>query len=344
MPLLYYDNTRVSTYRDCPRKYFFRHYKDLLREGESIDLNFGLAWHEAMNVVWKLVHERVPDKEVHTKAMLAFMKLWIEKGFPAPTGENYETLTTQWPTKNPYVAMEMLSNYITQRKQFILDCSEVDIERPFAVPLGMTVEVKDERGTGVQEEVFYIGRLDKCVRHRQHGRVIIEHKTTGWYAKEGGFRSDYIEGFNPNSQVEGYLFAGNSLYDKGVKELFVDAALCHKTVHDKFKYIPINKSFAALDEWLCETKEWVRRLVAEQNYADELARKPPEETTPYPAFPRNTGSCHDFSGCSYRDICRYIPNPRTVKVPSGYKIEKWEPFDLLKIGEIMQNKERSIVV
>jgi hypothetical protein len=186
---------------------------------------------------------------------------------------------------------------------------------------------------GKTEEVMYIGRLDKVVNHREQGRLIVEHKTTGWYAKESGFRSDYLESFSPNSQVDGYLFAGNSLYNPGPREIWVDAALTHKTVHDKFKFIPINRQFAQLDNWLTETRVWVRRIIA-----DTLLLEHDDGTKPMEAFPKNTGSCHTFSGCTYRDVCKYMPDPRRVGTPSGFRVEKWEPFDLLKIGEIMQRK------
>jgi hypothetical protein len=287
-----------------------------------------------MNVVWDLVPKGTPLHHIVTHAMQKFIFTWCEKGFPAPTGDNYQTICENYPTKNPYVVMEMLPNYIDLRKPFIMDCSEIEIERPFAVPLGMTVPVTNpETGEITNEEVFYIGRLDKIVKHKAHGRLIIEHKTTGWYAKEGGFRSDYIESFSPNSQMDGYIFAGTSLYEGGVKGLFVDAALCHKTVHDKFKYIPIDRSFAALDAWLTETKTYVRRIVDEMNQLEATAN-----ANSIQVFPKNTSSCSVYSGCTFRDICRYIPDPRNIGTPSSYRVDKWEPFDLLDIGKIMDKK------
>lgn len=348
--ILYYDNTRISTYRECNRKFYLRHILDLVRDGERVDLVFGQCWHEAMNVVWRVISDGGKHEDALKMGMAAFISHWVEKEFPPPTSANYQILTDKWPTKNPYVAMEMLDNYIKQRSAFIKECTNVEVERPYAVPLGMTVDVpvtqegdmpgriwrSNEKGVTayMPEEVFYIGRLDKVVTHRQYGRLIIEHKTTGWYAKEGGFRTDYLESFSPNSQVDGYLFAGNSLYEGGVKGVWVDAALTHKTVHDKFKFIPIDRQFTALDAWLTETKIYVRRIVGEINELE----KDGNDVGAFPVFPKNTSSCHTYSGCSYRDVCKYIPNPRELGIPSGFRVEKWEPFDILKIGEIMQRK------
>jgi hypothetical protein len=339
MPIMvYYDNTRISTYRDCPRKYFLRHGLDLVREGDRVELIFGSAWHESMNTIWTQLSSGVPHATVVKEAWKAFVHFWLEKGLPEPNSDNYQNIVDKYPIKNPYVALEMLDAYATQRGPFIKGCTAVEAEKPFAVPLGMTVRVPKiniEDGTisHREEEVFYIGRLDKVISHREQGRLIVEHKTTGWYAKDSGFRSDYIESFSPNSQVDGYLFAGNSLYDPGPREIWVDAALTHKTVHDKFKFIPINRQFAQLDNWLAETKEWVRRIVldTERYEADDGKQA-------MVAFPKNTGSCHTYGGCTYRDVCKYMPDPRTIGIPSGFRVERWEPFDLLKIGEIMNKK------
>lgn len=310
MSMIYYDNTRISSYRGCPRQFFFRHHRDWLPEGaEKLDLTFGQAWHSAMNVVW--------NKGSFQDAMLAFTNTWIEEGLLPPTADNYQIITQASDKKNPWVAMEMLQNYIKQRQEFINDCTEIEIERPFAVPLNL------------EQTIFYIGRLDKIVKHRIQGRLVIEHKTTGWYAKEGGFRSDYIESFSPNSQVDGYIFAGNSLYGDGIKGVWVDAALCHKTVHDKFKFIPCDRQFAMMDDWLNDTIEWVNRIQTDlQRHSDGVH-----------SFPKNTSSCNIFSGCSYRNICKFVANPTaSIQPPSGYRIEKWEPFDVLKIGQILERK------
>jgi hypothetical protein len=47
-----YDNTRISDYRACPRKYYFRHVKHYKPEEDRLPLLFGGAWHAAMDVVW----------------------------------------------------------------------------------------------------------------------------------------------------------------------------------------------------------------------------------------------------------------------------------------------------
>lgn len=310
----YVDNTMVSTYRECPRRFLFRHHRGWLHDGElPIDLVFGLGWHAAMEVVWQ--------GGTAAQATNAFTKTWLENGMPEPTTTNYQRITEHNDKKTPWVAMEMIDNYLKQRSAFIKDCTEVVVERPFAVPLGLTHNGK---------KVFYIGRLDKVVKHRVQGRLVIEHKTTGSYAKEGGFRSDYIESFSPNSQVDGYIFSGNSLYSDGIKAVWVDAALCHKTVHDKFKFIPCDRQFAMLDDWLADTRYWVTRMLSDIDAYESGEH----------AFPKNTSSCWSYGrACSYKPLCRFVANVQKREgniLPNEYKVEFWQPFDVLKVNKILE--------
>jgi len=320
---IYLDNTMIQSYRECNRKYYIRHQLDLTVDSLKIDLIFGLAWHEALATLWPELQKKTERGIAVKKAFLSFSNCWIREGLPSPMPpENYQPITDRWPIKNPFVALEMLGNYAEQRGVFIVQCTDLEVEKPFAVPLGLEV---------AGEEVFYIGRLDKIVKHPQHGRLVVEHKTTGWYAKDKGFREDYINSFSPNSQVDGYAFAAHSLY-ADTNGVWIDAALCHKTVHDKFKFIPIDRSFGLLDAWLQETRAIATRLltgVNDVNHADDASI--------YWNFPKNTTSCHMYSGCSFRDLCRYIPSPANIKrTPAGYKVEKWEPFDLLHIKDVLK--------
>lgn len=68
---LYFDNTMISAYRECPRKFFFRHNNGWTGDGgTAIELVFGLAWHEAMNVWWTNGNVQEAQK--------AFLKTWLE--------------------------------------------------------------------------------------------------------------------------------------------------------------------------------------------------------------------------------------------------------------------------
>lgn len=315
----FYDNTRVSDYKTCPRKYYLRHKLDIVTDGTALPLVFGLSWHDAMDVVWAMCGKTENSNEkIHKAALQKFVETWKEwdMDFPVPMH-----LADKYGMRNPMVASEMLIHYIDQRRGFIAECEIIAIEQPFAV------DIFDD-----DTQIKYIGRFDKTVRHPQHGILLIEHKTTSAYAKASGFRTDYIMSWSPNSQIDGYLHAAHMLFGKEVRGIWIDAALVHKTVHNKFRFIPMDRQFAQLDSWLHETRDWIRRIEHEAERDEEQEHIGGEA---YLGYPKNTGSCGNYGGCPYRDICKFIVEP-TNRNPtySGYKIDHWEPFDILKIEEL----------
>ncbi len=324
----YYDNTRVSEFRTCPRKFFYRHVMDWVSVGFSPPLLFGSSWHSAMDEVWKVMSESnnaqsLGTQEVAELGYAAFMKTWVEGGGPE-TDDIDEEWQYRLSFRNPMVALEMLYGYVDARRSlFQRDSFELlSIEQPFAVPL----DPEDET-------LFYVGRFDKVFRVKE-GIIIGEHKTTSLYARQGGFRPMFIDSFSPNSQVDGYLHAARVLYGDEVKSCWIDAALVHKTEHDFFKIIPIERQFNQLDAWLWETHHWIDEIEGNWNAVKEQSVNGSDE--PYmAAFPKNTSSCQDFArNCPYIDLCKMIPNPIGRDLPGGYEEEHWSPFERLGLDKI----------
>jgi len=324
----YFDNTRVSAFRRCPRRYFFRHNLDWAPKRPALPLVFGAGWHSGMDAVWADAQSPISDNVLWDNACEAFLKTWVKEGLPPEISLEDKAF---FKARTPGVAFEMLSAYIKQRRDFLRQITILDIERPFAVPLQPD-----------STDVMYVGRLDKTYQHM--GNIyVMEHKTTTLYLKPengGPFRRDFIEGFSPNSQIDGYLHAGHMLYGDKFKGVNVDAALVHLKIHDAFKVIPIQRQIEQLDAWLHETLYWVERLKTEQ-----LALKYNKEVYQYesfmPAFPKNTDDCFSFmTRCSYSDFCKMRANPLTYEeTPDGYKIEHWSPFDELELKKIGLDKD-----
>ena len=130
----YYDNSRLSDYKNCPRYYFFRHVKGFTRTGTAIPLVNGLAWHDAMDVVWGKAHDDISDRELVKEALQAYVNCWTREGWPHPKEMTLEQQTDILP-RGPFIAAETLMNYVQQRRDFIRECEILAIEKPFAVPL-----------------------------------------------------------------------------------------------------------------------------------------------------------------------------------------------------------------
>jgi len=322
----FYDNTRVSAYKRCPRYFYYRHIKDWAREGTSPPLVFGSSWHEAMDVVWELLSQNKHDHEdVAKAAWLKFNDKWTEEGM-TPWEEMDDEEQRRLGARTPMVALEMLYEYIDQRQKIL--CSEdfelISIEQPFAVPLDPT-----------DESLFYVGRLDKVFRWR--GKVLGgEHKTTSSYKRgEPPFRSSFLDSFSPNSQVDGYIHALHMLYGEDAKGIWVDAALVHKTEHSGFAWVPVERQFSQLDSWLNETLTWIEKLENDKTLLQEGSG----DKSYLPSFPKNTNNCMDYAGCPYLELCKMWPNPENKDTPLGYKEEHWSPFEKLELAKLGYEEE-----
>lgn len=315
----YYDNTKLSDYKDCPRYYYLRHERGWRGSAISKPLTFGLAWHSAMSVVWR-GYRKLKLSTLPQVAMEAFWNTWVKEGGP----KNLDLqVQEEWAARTPAVAEEMLINYLEDRGSILQKATLLHTEQPFAVPLF------DDSA-----DYFYIGRKDEKIILNGEG-IVIEHKTTSEYKIDGGFKSTYIDQFSPNSQVEGYLWSEKHEKQYPAKMVWVDSALVHKKVHDAFKFIPISKVTAGLEGWLWEARDWVMRVESDLR---RLYEEKQDGQTHMTAFPKNTEHCvGKYGTCQFLNICRSNPNPAKIKEPpEGYIEERWEPFDVLGLDKIMR--------
>jgi len=138
MTQTYFDNTKLSDYKVCPRYYYLRHVRGWRTSGTAMPLIFGLCWHEAMNIVW-VGYARVRDgiitkEDLIETAMMAFESCWIQQGMKAFSDLSMQDLE-MLGARTPMIAKEMLINYIEKREAILESMELLAAERPFAVPL-----------------------------------------------------------------------------------------------------------------------------------------------------------------------------------------------------------------
>lgn len=327
MKLSLYDSTRLNSMRACPRKYLFEHVFHWRPDAKSAALIFGSAWHDSMDSIWRAAAARAlyGSKKTTNAAIDAaydsFCASWVSNGLPPPDELGPDELDDLAP-RTPQIAREMLYGYVDARRHIFEDPSFelLAVEQPFAVPLSPT-----------DASIFYVGRLDKVFSYRGLVRIG-EHKSGSAYKKNGPFRSDFIDSFGVSAQIDGYLYALRMLYAPKTAEVWIDAALVHKTEHDAFQFIPEARAESQLDSWLWETHHYIDQIKGNRA---ALAERAADDTPYLAAFPRNTNSCTQYGRCAFLDICRVTPNPaRLNEPPLGYKIEAWSPFSIVKLEEI----------
>jgi hypothetical protein len=299
-----YDNSMLSGYKGCPRYYQLRYKKHWRSEGTSMPLVFGLSWHAGQDAVWQYARKLSGQDELVQAAMASFLETWEAEGLSADL--DMEQLERYAP-RTPQVAQEMYAGYIETRWNMLMEAQVLAIEQPFAVPMPG------------REDTWYVGRLDKVVEFKGQ-KLVLEHKTTTAYKKDGGFQSSYVNSWNSDSQVKGYQFGGG-LYFPGLSQVWVDAALVHKKEHNHFRFIPIAHQINLIEEWIKDTGSWIERLEADarNNY-----------------FPKSEGNCFGKYGeCSMLSICQTTPDHMLPEeAPAGYTMEEWKPFDILKLEKL----------
>lgn len=318
----YYDNTKISTYKECPRKYLLRHVLDWtvstgysLEEGVVLKapaLVFGGAWHAGMDAIWPA--QGLSPKDKTDLGIRAFLDHWTSEGYPASlTMEQQEDLKA----RTPGVAHEMYYNYTLQREKMLEECEVLAIEQPVAMPFPNL------------DDTWYIGKLDKVFRW--NGVHVGEHKTTSMYAIKGNFQPAWTDSWGSSSQVKGYQMVG-SMYHEELQDVWVDGALVHKKVHDAFKFVPVSHSTPLLEEWIVDTGRWITEIQRELTELAEVGSL--EKGT----FRRNEDSCFGKYGpCPFLNICATTRDPTKLSgPPSGYVKEKWEPFDELGIDRLVK--------
>ena len=271
-------------------------------------LVFGLSWHAGQDIVWQYARKLGSQDALARAAMAKFLETWEAEGIPAEL--DMEQIERYAP-RTPSVAHEMYSNYIEQRWNMLVEAKVLAVEQPFAVPMPG------------HEDTWYVGRLDKVVDFKSQV-LVLEHKTTTAYKKDGGFQYSYVDSWSVDSQVKGYQFGGG-LYFEGLSQVWVDAALVHKKEHHHFRFIPIAHQFNIIEEWIKDTSHWIDRVEAswKRGY-----------------FEKNENSCMGkYGACTFIDICRTTPSNMIPKEPPpGYMVERWEPFDLLELERLAGDK------
>lgn len=321
------DNSTLTSYRECPRKSYFRYVKHWRPAGyEPIYLSFGSAWHSGLDALYSAFYEarsstgsttatwnRVRQSDEFANvlveiAMRDFGQTWTEAGWQLePTPEE----SIDYKARTPAKAREMYFYYYKELREHMNRWHLVATERPFCVPL----DLEDHK-------IFYSGRIDKVIEDELGQLWLLEHKTSTLYSKTAGFRYDFVQSFSPNSQIEGYMYATLFLQhmeelpnDKEFAGVYIDAALVHKTQFH-FKRIPIYYSDLLVAEWLSDVRYWHKAFTLSK-----------EEN----AFPRSPHSCHSKYGqCAYINICRSKPSIEEIpdEPPEGFIEDEWKPYSV----------------
>ena len=313
------DSSKIQTYMDCPRRYFYQYMLGWRKVGGGLHLNFGGALHASMehfNLLRKKNGRgyRLTDEDI---ADAYFMFLEIYRKDHAPEDDNLNR------PKDPDTARCALAAYA---QEFDLEDSDEDI-------------LYTEKAGRVMVDAgrFLHFKMD-LIKRDERGIAPRDYKTGSRNSEQ------WLNQWELKTQIGTYIHAAKCLFpNEPVWGLEVRGIFLYKAVDQKRKYgnvdfidVPIRKDRAMMEVWRSNVIRWMDAINTE---TFELSARCDLNDPVMNSFPLNTESCTKYSGCPYLDFCKVWPNPlsRCHEVPMDFEIRWWNPSQ--EDGRDVPNKE-----
>lgn len=318
------DYSSLSTYLECPRKFFFQYVLHFRSSRPSIHLVFGSCWHYGLEETYRRIASgSAMDTNMDAEfardiSVKAFNKLWSLEGEP------HFDPDLVYP-KAPGRAADMYNKYW---KEYLDEDSQkkiIGVEIPFTISLGImddffgsTDEADDDEDDDSLPD--YIGRMDLVFEAPDGSLEIVDHKTAS------SINAVTPISFQASMQTDGYLTAGHMFFDK-IPSMTYSVALCQKT-RIAFERFTFQKRMSALDRFLLDLASHCESI-QEDLALYEIEKAETSRKHVMRCFRRKSGyACTMFfSACPYFDLCQNRNNPATWhnNPPQGYSVNEWDP-------------------
>ena len=293
-----WDSSSLKTFETCPRKYFYEIIEGWEPFDKSVHLVFGAHYASALERYYKFraMGQTMADALDNVLA-LALLETWNHKtidGVRQPGG-------APWISGHPAKTREnLIRSIVWYVDQFDGEGVEVVTLRDGkpAVEYSFTVELTDD--------ILWCGHIDRLVTYAGE-YYIMDQKTTGHTITQR-----FFDQFNPDTQMTGYTFAGQIIYNLPVKGVIIDGA----QIAVGFTRFERGYTFRTQDQ----LEEW------HQDAVHNIARA--RSMTQENYFPMNTTACGNYGGCPFRDVCS---RPKAVREnflkQKFVKSRNWDPLE-----------------
>lgn len=314
------DSTKLMTYMSCPRKYFFEYILGWRQIEPSIHLEFGIAWHFAME------HMLLSNDYGNETVMTAYQKFLTHyRSFWGPAYD--EENAPKCPENTMRGLLQYSELYYDDKENFKVINTEI----------AGTVMLGDTR------QIYF--RMDS-INEGDLGYFSLEHKTGS------NPNRVWCDQWRQSTQVGTYLHVMNCLYDPdkvsgvilngffpsnppGVKK---DGSLKANARDNQFLRLPQRRSLKQMNDWFVTTDSWMSDLIRD---TEMILKMTGNEPCMIP-FRKDTQYCTQYFGCPYSTICQAWPNPLAEAfyiVQPGYKQEFWDPRPAELGGEGLPAKQ-----
>lgn len=288
------DSSKMSTFMDCPRQFFYAHVLGWKLDKFGIDfhLDFGEAWHRAVEV---LSVEGFGNDEI-VKAFDVF-KQYYEKIY------------------DPEVEMHKKKTYANVFKGLALYAMQYAHSgyKTLYTEVAGVVPIRDDRHLHF--------RLDNV--SEKNGLIyVIDHKTAS------NAQRAWIDQWSTSNQMSCYTHAAYCHFPPekvwGIRirgMVFSKQSVDEKDIVE----VPVHKTMEMMQAWLQNVNRWYDMI---EDEFDRLSYTK-EEDDVMEAFPLNTQSCTKYFGCPFISFCTAWANPaqRCSAPPPDFKVSHWDPRD-----------------
>jgi hypothetical protein len=300
-----FDSSKLDTWYDCPRQFFYRYVLGWTVDRPAHDLYFGNAWHIARE--YQLLH----GYEDVSGAYTAFINFY-RKEFPQETDEIY-------CPKDPTGVAMALTKFADERRSDLRDNEVLFTETSGTVPITQDGKV-----------LHY--RMDSVVRNRSTGKIFSwDHKSAKSFGRtwedkfylsvQAGTYTHCLYCLYPIEEVIGIEFCGTAF-----QYLKRGSKTSSQGYRIEFCRVPAWKTPDQMNVWLWNTVTQVNNIEREM---DKLSHCSHNDSV-MQCFPLNPNSCTKYWGCAYHDYCLSWSNPLRScdEPPLGFRTEWWNPSDM----------------
>lgn len=302
------DSTKLQSFMDCPRQYFFEYVLGWRKDEPSVHLEHGIAVHKAMECFYPVGGPDFSDD--------AMANAWASY-FEHYRSIFHEDSDAANSPKNPECTLRALDMY----RNFYAPIDDFEV---------LHSEIAGSVLLDTNGRRLYF-KQDTICRDPQERIFSLEHKTGT------SFRALWALDWAQSIQVGTYTHVLYCMYPpENIKGVEINGIFIHEEPKIKkdgtpyanskdteFHRVPVSKSPKQMQDWITTATFWLTLL---EDSFEQLSMQT-EYDDILEAFPKNPRACTKYFGCPYAPYCAAWTNPlqQADQPPIGFKIEHWDP-------------------
>ena len=288
-----YDNSTLSVYKECPKKYEYSVIRGLRSKKPQPPLLFGNAFHKCLEHLDFLKSLGLTSHEDIVRAVVRKAFIHSDSSFGDDDKRTRLSLVRAVVHYADHYKKDEFQTHTFSNGKVGVELS-FRFELPYKPAIGYH-----------SDNYIYCGHIDKLASHNGN-LYVVEHKHTTSYIS-----NNYWKRYIFSGQVNGYKYAGKVVFSENVVGALIDTTQVGMNfVNFGRRIAPANE--AHLDEWLEDTMYYIKQT--ESNVAEGY-------------FPRNTESCTKYSGCPFINVCFRSPYLREKILEEDFHVDRWNPLE-----------------